>query len=106
VRGQALDVHAEDVPGAGDGVLGRLGELHTAGLASTTRLHLRLDHHPSARSWAAAAAASSALVTTVPTVTGTPCLANSSLAWYSIRCTIRPSFALEVDASARYEGGW
>ena len=35
----------------------------------------------------AAAAASSAFSTTVPTVTGTPCLAKSSFAWYSIRST-------------------
>ena len=36
----------------------------------------------------AAAAASSAFSTTVPTVTGTPCLAKSSFAWYSIRSTV------------------
>src|SRR4051812_44587929 len=38
----------------------------------------------------AAASASSGSVTTVPTDTGTPCLANSSFAWNSIRSTIHP----------------
>src|SRR5919112_4474679 len=36
----------------------------------------------------AADAASSAFSTTVPTTVGTPCLAKSSFAWYSIRSTI------------------
>src|SRR5215203_672833 len=38
----------------------------------------------------AAASASSGAVITVPTVTGTPCLAKSSFAWYSIRSTLHP----------------
>src|SRR5215212_10222733 len=36
----------------------------------------------------AAVRASSGVVATIPRVTGTPCLAKSSFAWYSIRSTI------------------
>ena len=43
----------------------------------------------------AAAFASSAVSTTVPSVTGTPCLAKSSFAWYSIRST-RRSLSAEI----------
>src|SRR5690606_40619988 len=39
----ALDVHAEDVRRAGDGLVRGGGELDAAGLASTTDLHLGLD---------------------------------------------------------------
>ena len=48
VHGVALDVHAEDVLGAGHGVLGGLGELDAAGLAAATGLHLGLDDDASA----------------------------------------------------------
>src|SRR5688500_14381236 len=40
-------------------------------------------------SFSAAARASSGVVTTMPRVVVTPCLANSSFAWYSIRSTSR-----------------
>src|SRR5215204_635591 len=43
VRDVPLDVQPEDVLGARLGVLGVVGELHAAGLAAATGLHLRLD---------------------------------------------------------------
>ncbi len=43
VDGEALDVHAEDVLGAGDGLLRVLGELDAAGLAASSGLDLGLD---------------------------------------------------------------
>ena len=88
VDGVALDVHAEDLAGLGDRVLRVLGQLDAAGLAAAADLDLRLDDHPASPLASAAAAASSGSVTTVPRVTGTPCLAKSSFAWYSIRSTI------------------
>ena len=41
----ALDVHAEDVPRVQAHLVGIVGELDSAGLATTAYLHLRLDHH-------------------------------------------------------------
>src|SRR3954454_11349849 len=43
VHGVALDVHAEDVRGAGGGLVGAVRELHAAGLATASGLDLRLD---------------------------------------------------------------
>src|SRR5699024_4546316 len=43
VHGVALDVHAEDLGGLLLRLLGGLGDLHAAGLAAATGLHLGLD---------------------------------------------------------------
>ena len=40
-----LDVHAENVVGMESGFLGVVCQLDAAGLATTTDLHLSLDHH-------------------------------------------------------------
>jgi hypothetical protein len=45
VDGVPLDVHAEDVAGARDGLVRALGQLDAAGLAPAADLHLRLDDH-------------------------------------------------------------
>ena len=46
----ALDVHAEDVPCAGLGLVGVPGQLHPAGLAAAADLDLGLDDDPAAES--------------------------------------------------------
>ena len=43
VHGVALDVHPQDGLGVLVGLVGRLGDLHAAGLAAAADLHLRLD---------------------------------------------------------------
>ncbi len=45
---EPLDVHPEDVAGAGLRVVGGGAELHATRLAAAARLHLRLDHHRTA----------------------------------------------------------
>ena len=48
VDGEALDLHPEDVRRVLERLVGRLGELHAAGLATSTGLDLRLDDRDAA----------------------------------------------------------
>jgi hypothetical protein len=82
----ALDVHAEDLLGVLLGLIGGLGDLDAAGLASATGLDLRLDDGDPAALGAdssAAARASAGVVAVAPASTGTPCCSKMSRAWYS-----------------------
>ena len=45
VHGVTLDVHAEDLPGLGVGLVRSVRQLHAACLAPPAGLHLRLHHH-------------------------------------------------------------
>ena len=71
-----LNVHAEDVSGAGLGVVRALGELDSAGLSAATGEHLRL-HDDLAAELPAAARASSGVVASRPSDTGIPKRAKS-----------------------------
>ncbi len=48
LRHVAVDLEGEDLAGVRLGLLGRVGELHAAGLHAPAGEHLRLDHHRAA----------------------------------------------------------